>query len=317
MLRRALEETKQRQAEISALLKGTHTVLESRDFYEAARSIFNSCKSLIGATAGYIALLSKDGTQNEVAFLDSGGLPCSVDPNIPMPIRGLRGIGYRTGKTVYHNDFSNSEFVEFIPQGHVRLENVLFAPPDDRDFVKKAVNEALYGKPYSIDHRIILPDGTVRIVHEQGEVTFGESGEPIRMLGTVQDITEKKETEMQLIMSERLSALGQMASGIAHEINNPLATIGGCAEGLLNRINKGQVDHELFKKNYFKIIDEEVTRCKKITTNMLSFVRRGTYEKSYVNAHEILDKTLELISLQGRLKGVSILRNYGEGVPLI
>lgn len=197
----------------------------------------------------------------------------------------------------------------------MRLENVLFAPPDDREFVKKAVNEALYGKPYSIDHRIILPDGTVRIVHEQGEVTFGESGEPIRMLGTVQDITEKKETEMQLIMSERLSALGQMASGIAHEINNPLATIGGCAEGLLNRINKGQVDHELL--NYFKIIDEEVTRCKKITTNMLSFVRRGTYEKSYVNAHEILDKTLELISLQGRLKGVSILRNYGEGVPLI
>jgi len=191
-----------------------------------------------------------------------------------------------------------------------------YVHPEDRDFVKKAVKEALYGKPYNIDHRIVLPDGTVRIVHEQGEVTFGESGEPARMLGTVQDITDKKETEMQLIMSERLSALGQMASGIAHEINNPLATIGGCAEGLLNRINKGQVDHELFK-NYFKIIDEEVTRCKKITTNMLSFVRRGTYEKSYVNAHEILDKTLELISLQGRLKGVSILRNYGEGVPLI
>ncbi|MDH5201950.1 MAG: PAS domain S-box protein [Nitrospirota bacterium] len=188
--------------------------------------------------------------------------------------------------------------------------------PEDREFVKKAVNKALYGGPYSIDHRIVLSDGTVRIIHEQGEVAFGESGEPVRMFGTVQDITEKKETEMQLIMSERLSALGQMASGIAHEINNPLASIGGCAEGLLNRINKGQVDHELFK-NYFKIIGEEVTRCKKITTNMLSFVRKGTYTKSYVNVHEILDKTLELISLQGRLKGVNVLRIYGEGLPLI
>jgi signal transduction histidine kinase len=136
------------------------------------------------------------------------------------------------------------------------------------------------------------------------------------MLGTVHDITEKKENELRLIMSERLSALGQLASGIAHEINNPLATIGGCAEGLLNRLNKGQFEPELFK-NYLKIIDEEVERCKNITTNMLSFVRKGTYTKSYVNVHEILDKTLELISLQGRLKEVSILRNYGEGVPLI
>lgn len=55
--------------------------------------------------------------------------------------------------------------------------------PDDREFVKKAVSEALYGEPYNIEHRIILPDGTIRIVHEQGEVTFGESGEPVRMLG--------------------------------------------------------------------------------------------------------------------------------------
>lgn len=184
--------------------------------------------------------------------------------------------------------------------------------PEDRGFVKKSVHEAWYGKPYSIEHRIVLPDGTIRFVHEQGEVTFGESGEPIRMLGTVQDITEKKEKEIQLIMSERLAALGKMASGIAHEINNPLATIGACTDGLLNRLKRGRIDHELFK-NYLEIINEEVIRCKGITTSMLSFVRRTSYEKKSIDIHSILDKTLDLIGFQGRLKYVETRKKY-EGL---
>lgn len=71
--------------------------------------------------------------------------------------------------------------------------------PDDREFVKRAVEEALtQGKPYSIDHRIILPWGEERIVHEQAEVTFDEHGTPVRMAGTVQDITELKRVEEEL-----------------------------------------------------------------------------------------------------------------------
>jgi PAS domain S-box-containing protein len=187
--------------------------------------------------------------------------------------------------------------------------------PEDREYVKKSVLEALYGKPYSIEHRIVLPDSMIRFVHEEGEVTFGESGEPVRMLGTVQDITEKKEKEIQLIMSERLAALGQMASGIAHEINNPLATIGACAEGLLARLGKGRIDHEFFK-SYLEMIYEEVMRCKGITTSMLSFVRRTSYEKKDIDIHHILDKTLDLIGFQGRLKYVEIIKKY-KGVLVV
>lgn len=68
--------------------------------------------------------------------------------------------------------------------------------PDDREFVKESVNKALYEKmPYSIDHRIILPDGSGRIVHEEAEVIFDEKNKAIRMNGTVQDITGRKRTE--------------------------------------------------------------------------------------------------------------------------
>jgi PAS domain S-box-containing protein len=126
--RNALEESKRREAEISTLLEASSAVLKYPDFNSVARAIFDSCKNLIGATSGYIALLSKDGTENEVLFLDSGGLPCTVDSTLPMPIRGLRGEAYQSFKTVYDNNFAASKWMEFMPEGHVRLDNVMFAP---------------------------------------------------------------------------------------------------------------------------------------------------------------------------------------------
>ncbi len=76
--------------------------------------------------------------------------------------------------------------------------------PEDREFVKESVNNALYKKmPYSIDHRIILPNNTERIVHEEAEVIFDNNGKAIQMNGTVQDITERKLSEEALCMSEK------------------------------------------------------------------------------------------------------------------
>ena len=81
--------------------------------------------------------------------------------------------------------------------------------PDDRDFVTNAVNEALEGKPYHIDHRVVLPDETERFVHEQAEVTYDEDGQPIRMIGIVQDITDSKESEIEIA---RMAAVIDQAS---------------------------------------------------------------------------------------------------------
>ncbi|MEK7313384.1 MAG: PAS domain-containing protein, partial [Deltaproteobacteria bacterium] len=70
---------------------------------------------------------------------------------------------------------------------------------DDREFVVNSVNAAVYKKkPYSIDHRVVRPDGSVRIVHEQAEVVFEASGKAIRMIGTLQDVTEQKQAEAEL-----------------------------------------------------------------------------------------------------------------------
>ncbi|MBI2471083.1 MAG: EAL domain-containing protein [Planctomycetes bacterium] len=71
--------------------------------------------------------------------------------------------------------------------------------PDDREFLRESVNKALYERtPYSIDHRIVLPDGSERIVHAQAEVVFDGTGKAVQMNGTVQDITERKRAEEEI-----------------------------------------------------------------------------------------------------------------------
>lgn len=124
----ALISAKAREKEISSLLKGSRAVLENRKFEDSARKIFDICADLIGATAGYVALLSPDGSENELVFLEAGGKSCNVDPSLPMPIRGLRSEAFQFKKAVYENDFFKSKWMKFMPRGHARLENVLFAP---------------------------------------------------------------------------------------------------------------------------------------------------------------------------------------------
>ena len=114
--------------QISALLENYRTMLTHLRFIDIVRILYDFCSTLIGSTAGYVALLDETSLENEILFLDSGGLPCSVDPDLPMPIRGLRAEAYRSTKAVYHNNFAGSEWTDLMPEGHVKLNNVLFAP---------------------------------------------------------------------------------------------------------------------------------------------------------------------------------------------
>ena len=124
----ALREARRKQHESEALLRAAKAIPLAETFAQSARVIFDACKEVTGATAGYVALLSATGEENEVLFLDAGGLPCTVDPGLPMPIRGLRGVSYETNKAVYDNDFSHSHWMKFMPEGHVDLRNVMFSP---------------------------------------------------------------------------------------------------------------------------------------------------------------------------------------------
>jgi GAF domain-containing protein len=111
-----------------AVLNVADSILEKKRFSDAARAIFEYCKDLTGATSGYVALLNESGNENEALFLETGGIPCNLDPGLPMPLQGLRKSACQLKKAVYENDFMNSEWAAFMPEGHMELRNVMFAP---------------------------------------------------------------------------------------------------------------------------------------------------------------------------------------------
>ncbi|RXA17846.1 PAS domain S-box protein, partial [Methanosarcina sp. MSH10X1] len=101
--------------------------------------------------------------------------------------------------------------------------------PEDREYVDNAVKEALNGKPYSIDHRITSSGGEKRIVHEQAEVIFNEENVPVRMRGTVQDITEQKRAEKALKLANAYNR------SLIEASVDPLVTIG--QDGKITDVN--------------------------------------------------------------------------------
>jgi PAS domain S-box-containing protein len=126
----------------------------------------------------------------------------------------------------------------------------------------------------------------------------------------MKDITETRRLKDQIYHMDKLSSLGTLTSGVAHEINNPLTGIIGYTEMLLMK------DQDDVSKKYLKNIYDSAIRCKKIVENMLTFSRQKTSHKSSENINDIIDKTIELHEYWLKSNNIEIIRNYHE-VPYI
>lgn len=138
----------------------------------------------------------------------------------------------------------------------------------------------------------------------------GEKGIVTHVIEHIRDITEKKQMQEKLLQSEKLAAIGELAAGVAHEINNPLATIAGCAEGLLSRMKHQSFSLEEDLKDfhdYLKTIDEEVYYCKSITSNLLDFSRQITPNFSEVEVNQLIADTLDSLRKQKELKDIQFV----------
>jgi len=120
------------------------------------------------------------------------------------------------------------------------------------------------------------------------------------------DVTRRRRLESQLAQTEKLSALGELIAGVAHELNNPLAAVIGYAQLLAQQDDPANVfsDVDAIKKN--------AVRCKAIVDNLLRFARQRQPERKPISLHEVLDDTVDLVQHQFRMANIEILREYSE-----
>ena len=138
------------------------------------------------------------------------------------------------------------------------------------------------------------------------------------LLVLVEDITLQKRLERQMVLTERLTTAGRLAAGVAHELNNPLATIAGCAEALRERSQDSHLrDLDAFKDfpSYLGLIEEEAYRCKEITGSLLHFVRDPGSRRAPTDLNVLVDKVLELIGHQSRYAQSRFERRLDAELP--
>ena len=143
-------------------------------------------------------------------------------------------------------------------------------------------------------------------------------GETTHALVLVEDITLRKRLERQMLLTERLTTAGRLAAGVAHELNNPLATIAGCAEALKERAQDPALrELDAFKdfSGYLGVIEEEAYRCKEITGSLLQFVREPGSRRAPTDLNALVEKALDLLSHQSRFAESRLETDLDPGLP--
>lgn len=158
---------------------------------------------------------------------------------------------------------------EFTPTTEILMNSI---HPDDRQLIRKSAKEFLdEGKPYGIDYRIVLPDGSERIVHSEAEMTFNSNGEPNNIAGTIQDITARKQLERKMIEYDEMNKMkNDLLSTVSHELRTPLATIKGYSTMLIEydrKMKRGE------KIEHLESIDEATDRLTELVNHLLDMSR--------------------------------------------
>jgi len=142
---------------------------------------------------------------------------------------------------------------------------------------------------------------------------WADSHEQTGALVVFENVTERLRLEEQLQQREKLSSIGLLAAGVAHEVNTPLTGVSSYTQMLLNMLSENDPKHALLEK-----VRRQADRATEIVNNLLNFSRTGSAaEFTEVDIHRVLDDTLQLLEPQLRRSQIEIIRSYGDHLPQV
>jgi PAS domain S-box-containing protein len=166
--------------------------------------------------------------------------------------------------------------------------------PDDRQSVIETIGNAMQsGADFSIQHRAIRPDGTVRWLSAAGRILLGARGEPVRAVGITEDVTERHTLEEQYHQAQKMEAIGRLAGGVAHDFNNLLTVILGYCELLLADLDPGGLRHADIAE-----IQKAGVRAAGLTRQLLAFSRKQIVEPTRLDLNLVM---IDMRAMLGRL----------------
>ncbi|HUH86220.1 MAG TPA: ATP-binding protein [Stellaceae bacterium] len=186
--------------------------------------------------------------------------------------------------------------------------------PEDRERVRAAAADTRRGvKPEPLEYRILRPDGSVRMLRREAELTCDETGKPARLFITVKDVTElrdaeqrQRDLERQLLHAQKLEALGTLAGGIAHDLNNTLVPVIG-----LSKLTMRHLPPESRERANLATIQRAGERARDLVRQILAFSRKEAPTRAEVDLPRLLRDALAMVraSLPATIRIVEAIEN--------
>jgi len=158
----------------------------------------------------------------------------------------------------------------------------------------------------------VRKDGSIFPVQISASMVLDESNSPICMMGSFLDITQQKKAEELMLRTEKLSSLGQLSAGLAHELRNPLAVVSSCSQFCLENF-----ELEPMLRENFEVIYRNAQRASKLISDLLAFARPDQLEERGVDVNEVLTSVLQMSKLEVDHSHVTFKWSLKKGLPKI
>jgi len=309
--------------------------LEEKCFDCPVEKTFVDGKSHYGEAEG----MSKDGKKNYWMFITSpvtdaaGNVVAAMEMSIDITLRRRLKKELQRSEENYHaifNNISNPVFVVDIQTFEIldcnikalevygyskkkllkKLFSEFFIEEEKTGLIKKMKSGQEINKVKHLTQNR-------RSIYVDMWVSPSKYSDKKVLLVTINDITKRLETEQHLIHAGKMATLGEMSTGIAHELNQPLSVIKSASSFCMKKMRKNEkIEKEIFHKLISKI-DNNVDRAEKIIHHMRQFARKSEIKLVRINVNNVLQRTFEMFNQQLKIHGIDVVWDKNETLPEI